>query len=54
MSEAFVTCLFVGVQEEGLSEEEMAQKRALLLERQQRRAQEIKKRARYGQDPENR
>ncbi|XP_073697688.1 calmodulin-regulated spectrin-associated protein 3 isoform X1 [Garra rufa] len=38
---------------EGLSEEEMAQKRALLLERQQRRAQEIKKRARQGQDPEN-
>uniref|UniRef100_A0A9J7Z3E7 Calmodulin-regulated spectrin-associated protein 3 n=1 Tax=Cyprinus carpio carpio TaxID=630221 RepID=A0A9J7Z3E7_CYPCA len=39
--------------EAGLSEEEMAQKRALLLERQQRRAQEIKKRARHGQDPEN-
>lgn len=32
----------------------MAQKRAVLLERQQRRAQEIKKRARNGQDPENR
>ncbi|XP_055060004.2 calmodulin-regulated spectrin-associated protein 3 isoform X2 [Misgurnus anguillicaudatus] len=30
--------------EAGLSEEEMAQKRALLLERQQRRAQEIKRR----------
>ncbi|ROL54848.1 Calmodulin-regulated spectrin-associated protein 3 [Anabarilius grahami] len=45
--------LDVFFKEEGLSEEEMAQKRALLMERQQRRAQEIKKRARYGQDPEN-
>ncbi|XP_051759982.1 calmodulin-regulated spectrin-associated protein 3 isoform X1 [Ctenopharyngodon idella] len=45
--------LDVFFKEEGLSEEEMAQKRALLLERQQRRAQEIKKRAKYGQDPEN-
>ncbi|XP_048051621.1 calmodulin-regulated spectrin-associated protein 3 isoform X3 [Megalobrama amblycephala] len=45
--------LDVFFKEEGLSEEEMAQKRALLLERQQRRAQEIKKRARYGQEPEN-
>ncbi|XP_016115330.1 calmodulin-regulated spectrin-associated protein 3 [Sinocyclocheilus grahami] len=45
--------LDVFFKEEGLSEEEMAQKRALLLERQQRRAQEIKKRARHEQDPEN-
>ncbi|XP_026108444.1 calmodulin-regulated spectrin-associated protein 3 [Carassius auratus] len=45
--------LDVFFKEEGLSEEEMAQKRALLLERQQRRAQEIKKRARHGQDPED-
>ncbi|XP_005171117.1 calmodulin-regulated spectrin-associated protein 3 isoform X2 [Danio rerio] len=45
--------LDVFFKEEGLSEEEMAQKRALLLERQQRRAQELKRRARQGQDPEN-
>ncbi|XP_067296588.1 calmodulin-regulated spectrin-associated protein 3 isoform X2 [Pseudorasbora parva] len=45
--------LDVFFKEDGLSEEEMAQKRALLLERQQRRAQEIKKRIRCGQDPEN-
>uniref|UniRef100_A0A8C2B8N5 Calmodulin regulated spectrin associated protein family member 3 n=1 Tax=Cyprinus carpio TaxID=7962 RepID=A0A8C2B8N5_CYPCA len=45
--------LDVFFKEEGLSEDEMAQKRALLLERQQRRAQEIKKRARHGQDHEN-
>ncbi|XP_051561588.1 calmodulin-regulated spectrin-associated protein 3-like [Myxocyprinus asiaticus] len=44
--------LDVFFKEEGLSEEEMAQKRALLLERQQRRAQEIKRR-KHGQDPEN-
>ncbi|XP_077053607.1 calmodulin-regulated spectrin-associated protein 3 isoform X1 [Siphateles boraxobius] len=45
--------LDVFFKEEGLSKEEMALKRALLLERQQRRAQDIKRQTRYGQDPEN-
>ncbi|KAI7810474.1 putative calmodulin-regulated spectrin-associated protein 3-like [Triplophysa rosa] len=45
--------LDVFFKEAGLSEEEMAQKRALLLQRQQRRAQEIKSR-KHSQDPEAR
>ncbi|XP_051559684.1 calmodulin-regulated spectrin-associated protein 3-like isoform X1 [Myxocyprinus asiaticus] len=44
--------LDVFFKEEGLSDEEMAQKRALLLERQQKRAKDIKRR-KHGQDPEN-
>ncbi|KAA0721660.1 Calmodulin-regulated spectrin-associated protein 3 [Triplophysa tibetana] len=45
--------LDVFFKEAGLSEEEMAQKRAILLERQQRRAQEIKS-LKHSQDPEAR
>ncbi|TRY86175.1 hypothetical protein DNTS_030221, partial [Danionella cerebrum] len=45
--------LDVFFKEEGLSEEEMAQKKAVLLERQQLRAQEVRKRARQAPDPES-